>query len=150
VTSAHQVDRFRDPFYFPLIFWEPAVRIKTISAGGYDASTQVLTLQGKTPSGGDISVKIELDDVAQFAEIFASLALRSGATPALIASELYIEIRGDDDCSTLLCNFALKTGSAFRVAVPLQGLSENQVDKIKAHLEGIARLLGAVTDTSVH
>ena len=58
------------------------MRIKTISAGGYDASTQVLTLQGKTPSGGDISVKIELDDVAQFAEIFASLALKSGATPA--------------------------------------------------------------------
>jgi hypothetical protein len=126
------------------------VRIKTISAGGYDASTQVLTLQGKTPSGGDISVKIELDDVAQFAEIFASLALKSGATPALMASELFIEILSEDDYSTLLCNFALKTGSAFRVAVPLQGLPEDQVDGIKAHLEGVARLLGSVAEASVH
>lgn len=126
------------------------MRIKTLSAGGYDAATQILTLQGKTASGGHVSVTIELDDVAQLAEIFASFVSRSGALPALVASELAIEMHDDVDGTTLLCNFELKTGSAFRVAVPLPGVSQRQVAEIEAHLTEVVRLLEEVSGISVH
>jgi hypothetical protein len=126
------------------------MRIKTISAGDYDAKTQVLTLKGKTASGDHISVKIELDDVAQFAEIFASLALRTGASPALIASDVTLQMFDDDDGTTLLCAFELKTGNAFRIAIPMRVASQTRRDEIERHLAEIASLLGKSASRPLH
>ena len=126
------------------------MRIKTVSAQGFDASTQILTLQGKTASGGTVSLKIELDDIGQFAEIFASLVSSNGALPALIASDLTISLLGDDEGTTLLCRFLLRTGGALRLAVPLPGVPQKQLEGIQRRLTKAVSLLDELTVASVH
>jgi hypothetical protein len=110
------------------------VRIKQLSAGGYDASTRILTLEGKTVTGGDVTVSIDMQDIAQFAEIFASLVSKSGALPALFASGLSFSIHDDEDGHALLCSFDLSTGGRLRVLLPIPSTAPERMAAIEAHL----------------
>jgi hypothetical protein len=110
------------------------MRIKQLSAGGYDASTQILTLEGKTVTGGDVTVSIDMQDIAQFAEIFASLVSKSGALPALFATVLSFSIHDDEDGHALLCSFDLSTGGRLRVLLPIPSTAPERMAAIEAHL----------------
>lgn len=115
------------------------MRMKTLSNGDYDASTRILTLEGKTVAGGDVTVTIDMQDIAQFAEIFASLVSKSGALPALFASGVSFSIHEEEDGSGLLCNFDLNTGGTLRVLLPIPPTTPEKLATIEGHLSEAMR-----------